>query len=95
MPDWLKQAQFFIQKGFGFAVGLIGLKLLLADAKLDTNQGLFVATLGAILLSVAAAIEYLVWRDTTYVLDKKAQKSLGDLAKHLADGRSITFKDHD
>lgn len=92
MPDWIKAIAFIAQKGFGVASGLVGLKLLLVDAKLSTPDGLAVATIGAVLLGVAAVIEYLVWRETTHVLDKRATKQLEELGKHLAEGRTLMFK---
>jgi hypothetical protein len=93
MHEWIKTLAFIVQKGFGVATGFVGLKLLLFEAKFDTQEGLLVAAIGAVLLCVASVIEYLVWRETAHILDKQATKQLTVLGTHLAQGREIVFKD--
>lgn len=82
--DWLKAVGIVTQKGANGAAVAIGVKLLVLDADLQTETGVQVALIGALLLGVGAIIEYLMWRDTTNILAALNRKNQEALIAHLS-----------
>lgn len=85
--EWLKVVGIITQKGANGAAVAIAVKLLVIDADLGTQLGVETALIGAILLSVGAILEYLMWRDTTNVLSSLNRKTQDAFLAHLAKNR--------
>jgi len=92
--DPLKIVSYVVQKGFNATVGFVGLKLAVFDVDTTTGHGILALAIGAVLLIVAALIEYLVWRDTAFLLERLSKKMTDSLLTHLIAGRpGLDLKD--
>ena len=67
-----KLIDLLLQKGFTTVTGAIGLKLIVVDAVIAGDNKIEILAIGALLLSVATVISYLVWKTRISITQKKS-----------------------
>ena len=68
-----KLIDLLLQKGFTVVTGAVGLKLIVVDAVIVGDNKIEILAIGALLLSVATVVSYLVWKTRVSI---KQQKSI-------------------
>ncbi|MDA7852004.1 hypothetical protein N9A71_00515 [Porticoccaceae bacterium] len=68
-----KLIDLLLQKGFTVVTGAVGLKLIVVDAVIGGDNKIEILAIGALLLSVATVVSYLVWKTRVSI---KQQKSI-------------------
>ena len=67
-----KLIDLLLQKGFTAVTGAMGLKLIVVDAVLAGDNKIEILAIGALLLSVATVISYLVWKTRVSITQQKS-----------------------
>jgi|TARA_B110000503_G_C6867288_1_gene297207 hypothetical protein len=67
-----KLIDLLLQKGFTTVTGAMGLKLIVVDAVIAGDNKIEILAIGALLLSVAAVISYLVWKTRISITQQKS-----------------------
>lgn len=67
-----KLIDLLLQKGFTAVTGAVGLKLILIDGALASEDRVEILIVGALLLSIATAISYLSWKTRVTVRQQKS-----------------------
>lgn len=67
-----KLIDLLLQKGFTTVTGAMGLKLIVVDAVITGDNKIEILAIGALLLSVAAVISYLVWKTRISITQQKS-----------------------
>jgi len=67
-----KLIDLLLQKGFTTVTGAIGLKLIVVDAVIAGDNKIEILAIGALLLSVATVISYLVWKTRISITQQKS-----------------------
>ena len=79
-----KLIDLLLQKGFTAVTGAMGLKLIVVDAVLAGNNKIEILAIGALLLSVATVISYLVWKTRVSITQQKSLAADQSLNKELS-----------
>lgn len=79
-----KLIDLLLQKGFTAVTGAMGLKLIVVDAVIAGDNKIAILAIGALLLSVATAISYLVWKTRVSISQQKSLAADQGLNKQLS-----------
>jgi metal-dependent HD superfamily phosphatase/phosphodiesterase len=79
-----KLIDLLLQKGFTAVTGAMGLKLIVVDAVLAGDNKIEILAIGALLLSVATGISYLVWKTRVSITQQKSLAADQSLNKELS-----------
>jgi|TARA_B110000967_G_scaffold25004_1_gene23024 metal-dependent HD superfamily phosphatase/phosphodiesterase len=79
-----KLIDLLLQKGFTAVTGAMGLKLIVVDAVIAGDNKIEILAIGAVLLSVATVISYLVWRTRFSITQQKSIAADQSLSKELS-----------
>tara|TARA_B110000211_G_scaffold182085_1_gene206102 strand:- start:744 stop:1004 length:261 start_codon:yes stop_codon:yes gene_type:complete len=79
-----KLIDLLLQKGFTAVTGAMGLKLIVVDAVLAGDNKIEILAIGALLLSVATVISYLVWKTRVSITQQKSLAADQSLNKELS-----------
>ena len=79
-----KLIDLLLQKGFTTVTGAMGLKLIVVDAVIAGDNKIEILAIGAVLLSVATVISYLVWRTRVSITQQKSLAADQSLNKELS-----------
>ena len=79
-----KLIDLLLQKGFTAVTGAMGLKLIVVDAVIAGDNKIEILAIGAVLLSVATVISYLVWKTRVSVTQQKSIAADQSLSKELS-----------
>jgi hypothetical protein len=79
-----KLIDLLLQKGFTAVTGAMGLKLIVVDAVIAGDNKIEILAIGAVLLSVATVISYLVWRTRVSITQQKSLAADQSLNKELS-----------
>tara|TARA_B110000503_G_scaffold83147_1_gene126852 strand:- start:138 stop:398 length:261 start_codon:yes stop_codon:yes gene_type:complete len=79
-----KLIDLLLQKGFTAVTGAMGLKLIVVDAVLAGDNKIEILAIGALLLSVATVISYLVWKTRVSITQQKSLAADQSLSKELS-----------
>ena len=79
-----KLIDLLLQKGFTAVTGAMGLKLIVIDAVIAGDNKIEILAIGAVLLSVATVISYLVWKTRVSITQQKSIAADQSLSKELS-----------
>ncbi|GEM_PF-1245123 len=79
-----KLIDLLLQKGFTAVTGAMGLKLIVVDAVIAGDNKIEILAIGAVLLSVATVISYLVWKTRVSITQQKSIAADQSLSKELS-----------
>ena len=79
-----KLIDLLLQKGFTAVTGAMGLKLIVVDAVLAGDNKIEILAIGALLLSVATVISYLVWKTRVSITQQKSLAADQSLSRELS-----------
>ena len=79
-----KLIDLLLQKGFTAVTGAMGLKLIVVDAVIAGDNKIEILAIGAVLLSVATVISYLVWKTRVSITQQKSLAADQSLSKELS-----------
>ena len=79
-----KLIDLLLQKGFTAVTGAMGLKLIVVDAVIAGDNKIEILAIGALLLSVATVISYLVWKTRVSITQQKSLAADQSLSKELS-----------
>jgi len=79
-----KLIDLLLQKGFTAVTGAMGLKLIVVDAVIAGDKKIEILAIGALLLSVATVISYLVWKTRVSISQQKSLEADQNLKDELS-----------
>lgn len=80
-----KWIDLLLQKGFTAVTGAVGLKLILIDGMISTDDRVEILIVGALLLSVATAVSYFSWKTRVTIVQQKSVAADKAIADQLAE----------
>jgi hypothetical protein len=80
-----KLIDLLLQKGFTAVTGAVGLKLILVDGTIPTNDRVEILFTGALLLSIATIVSYFSWKTRVIVKHQKSIAADKAIADELAE----------
>ena len=79
-----KLIDLLLQKGFTAVTGAMGLKLIVVDAVIAGDKKIEILAIGALLLSVATVISYLVWKTRVSISQQESLEADQNLKDELS-----------
>jgi hypothetical protein len=79
-----KLIDLLLQKGFTAVTGAMGLKLIVVDVVIAGDKKIEILAIGALLLSVATVISYLVWKTRVSISQQKSLEADQNLKDELS-----------
>ena len=79
-----KLIDLLLQKGFTAVTGAMGLMLIVVDAVIAGDKKIEILAIGALLLSVATVISYLVWKTRVSISQQKSLEADQNLKDELS-----------
>ena len=79
-----KLIDLLLQKGFTAVTGAMGLKLIVVDAVIAGDKKIEILAIGALLLSVATVISFLVWKTRVSISQQKSLEADQNLKDELS-----------